>query len=268
MTDMLKSVVTSCGTVSFIEAGEGPTLVFLHGIGSGAASWSAQIEAFSSRYRVVAWNAPGYGSSDPVRPVKPDATHYSMHLKALLDALEIADCHLVGHSLGAIMAVGFTRLYMDRVASLMLASPASGYGPAGAEIQQQRRAGRMSLMKDLGPEGLARERHKNLLSENAPQWARDRVREVMSKLRPEGYSQAVELLVNGDIKADAEKILLPVTVVVGGSDTVTPPEGCKAVAESFAAPVFEILPLLGHACYVEGPDVFNLVLKAHLEKYR
>jgi pimeloyl-ACP methyl ester carboxylesterase len=268
MTDTLKSISTSCGTVSFIESGEGPTLVFLHGIGSGAASWSAQIEAFSPRYRVVAWNAPGYGNSEPVRPEKPDATDYSMHLKALLDALEIPDCHLVGHSLGAIMAVGFTRLYMDRVASLMLASPASGYGPASAEIQKQRRVGRMSLMKDLGPEGLARERHKNLLSENAPQWARDRVQEIMSQLRPEGYGQAVELLVNGDIKVDAEKILLPVTVVVGGSDTVTPPEGCKAVAKSFASSSFELLPFLGHACYVEGPEMFNLVLEAHLEKYR
>ena len=119
-------------------------------------------------------------------------------------------------------------------------------------------------MTELGPEGLARERHSNLLSENAPQWARDRVYTVMSQLNPEGYRQAVELLINGDIKADAEKIPLPVTTVVGGEDTVTPPDGCKAVANSFAVSTFQVLSGLGHACYVEGPGVFNQILETHL----
>lgn len=261
-----KTIDTSRGAVSYLDAGDGPPLVLLHGIGSGAASWTAQIEEFSKQYRVIAWNAPGYGTSGPVAPDVPAASDYAAHLGALLDAVEIPVCNLVGHSLGAIVACGFARAEPDRVASLMIASPASGYGPAGEEMQQQRRTGRMSLMNDLGPEGLARERHGNLLSENAPQWARDRVRTVMAQLRPDGYRQAVELLVNGDIKADAARISLPVTVVVGGADTVTPPDGCKAVADSFETSNFEVLPGLGHACYVEGPDLFNPVLSAHLEK--
>lgn len=266
MNPSLKSIATARGTVSYLEAGKGTPLVLLHGIGSGAASWTAQLEAFADRYRVIAWNAPGYGTSDQVDPDVPAATDYAVHLSAMLDALDIAECHLVGHSLGAIVACGFARAFPDRVTSLMIAAPASGYGRAGAEVQEQRRTGRMSLMNELGPEGLARERHGNLLSENAPQWARDKVRNVMAQLRPDGYRQAVELLVNGDIKADAADISLPVTVVVGGADAVTPPEGCKAVADSFARSTLEILPGLGHACYVEGPGLFNPVLAAHLEK--
>ena len=61
----------------------------------------------------------------------------------------------------------------------------------------------------------------------------------MAQLRPDG-AQAVELLVNGDIKADAAEISLSVTVVVGGADTVTPPDGCKAVADSFGSSTFKI----------------------------
>jgi pimeloyl-ACP methyl ester carboxylesterase len=45
---------------------------------------------------------------------------------------------------------------------------------------------------------------------------------------------------------------------------VTPPEGCRKVSESFAKSRFEILPGLGHASYVEGPDAFNVVLAEHL----
>tara|TARA_Y100001934_G_C12284719_1_gene741761 strand:- start:608 stop:1414 length:807 start_codon:yes stop_codon:yes gene_type:complete len=268
MKAVQRTVETHCGIVSYLEAGEGTALVLLHGIGSGAASWTSQLEVFSECYRVVAWNAPGYGTSDPVGSEVPTSAEYAMHLKALLDALEIPDCHLVGHSLGAIIATGFAGMCIDRLKSLMLASPASGYGSAGAEIQEQRRTGRMSMMRDLGPEGLARERHGNLLSENAPQWARDRVRGVMEQLNPDGYRQAVELLVNSDINADAYRFPMPVTVVVGESDSVTSPKDCKFIAKNFAEHYFEILPGLGHASYVEGPDLFNLALDNHLERNR
>ena len=93
---------------------------------------------------------------------------------------------------------------------------------------------------------------------------RDRVRDVMSLICPEGYRQAVELLVLGDIKSDAAQIKLAATVVVGGADTVTPPDGCRSVAESFSSSTFHVLLGLGHACYVEGPDAFNDVLSDHL----
>jgi pimeloyl-ACP methyl ester carboxylesterase len=57
---------------------------------------------------------------------------------------------------------------------------------------------------------------------------------------------------------------LPVQVVCGGDDTVTPPAGCENIAASFPNAQFEILPGLGHASYVEGPDAFNAVLVDHL----
>lgn len=263
-----KSIATAHGEITCLEAGSGEPLVLLHGIGSGAASWQSQLEAFSDRFRVIAWDAPGYGGSAPVEPTAPDARDYAGVLAQFLDALGIDSCHLVGHSLGALMACAFARRWPDRVRSLMIGDPAAGYGTAGADIQAQRREGRIGLLEKLGPKGLARERHGNLLSDDAPDWARKRVRDVMARIRPDGYRQAVELLINGDIHADAREIAMPATVVVGGADTVTPPEGCEKVAASFANAHFEILPGLGHASYVEGPDLFNPALAAHLDRAR
>ena len=260
-----KSIATEHGEITCLEAGSGNPLVLLHGIGSGAASWQAQLEAFSDRYRVIAWDAPGYGGSAPLAPTVPDARDYAGVLAQFLDARGFPSCHLVGHSLGALMACAFARRWPDRVRSLLIGDPAAGYGDASAEIKAQRREGRLGLLAKLGPEGLARERHGNLLSDNAPGWARKRVHDIMARIRPDGYRQAVELLMNGTICVDAAEIDLPVTVVVGGADTVTPPDGCRRVAESFANSRFEILPGLGHACYVEGPDAFNAVLGQHLD---
>lgn len=264
-----KSIATGHGEITCLEAGarenSGAPLVLLHGIGSGAASWQAQLEAFSDRYRVIAWDAPGYGGSAPLGPTVPDARDYAAALADFLDAMDIGSCHLVGHSLGALMACAFAKRWPERVLSLMIGDPAAGYGNADPDLRAKRRSARLDLLDELGPEGLARERHGVLLSEEAPDWARKRVHDVMSRIRPDGYRQAVELLMHGDIHADAAEIKLPVTVVVGGDDTVTPPEGCRKVADSFANARFEILPGLGHASYVEGPEAFNAVLAEHLE---
>lgn len=260
-----KTIDTASGRFTYLEAGSGTPLVLLHGIGSGAASWQAQIDEFSADYRVVAWDAPGYGGSDGLAPAEPGAFDYASALGTFLNALEIEKCHLVGHSLGAIMASSFARHWPGRVLSLMIGDPAAGYGNADAEIREQRRAGRIGLLDKLGPEGLARERHGVLLSDDAPEAARKRVHDVMARIRPDGYRQAVELLMGGDIHADAREIELPVTVVVGGADTVTPPDECRAVANSFRSSRFEILPGLGHASYVEGPALFNAELSRHLK---
>lgn len=267
MEPALRTAATALGAVTYVEEGSGPPLVLLHGVGSGSGSWAGQLPAFADRFRVVAWDAPGYGGSARVGPASPAASDYAAVLAAFLDALGIPSCHLVGHSLGAMMACAFARLHPGRVSSLVLGAPAAGYGRDGPEIQARKRAGRLDLLDALGPEGLARERHAALLSGDAPAWARERARAQMARIRPDGYRQAVELLVAGDILDDVRGIDMAATVVVGGADDVTPPDGCRAVADAFREARFELLPGLGHACYVEGPEAFNAALDRHLERH-
>ena len=265
--DGLRTLIgTRAGDITFLEAGEGPALVLLHGIGSGAGSWAGQLPAFADRFRVVAWDAPGYGASNAIAGSSPAAADFAASLAAFLDALGIGRCHLVGHSLGALMACAFARRRPERLRSLMVASPAAGYGRADEAVRAERRAARLDLLDELGPEGLARERYGALLSDGAPAAARERVRAEMARIRPDGYRYAVETLMNGDILADAPHIALPVTVVVGGADRVTPPDGCREVAEGFSRARFVVLPALGHACYVEDPAAFNAVLAEHLSR--
>ncbi len=258
-----RSISTARGTVTYREAGEGPPLVLLHGIGSGAASWAAQLDTLSDRYRVVAWDAPGYGGSDVLAPAETAAADYAATLATFLDALGIDEAHLVGHSLGALMVCAFGSRNPGRVTGLMIADPAAGYGKADPKIRAERMAARLGLLDRLGPDGMANERSRALLSDGASEEARERVRKVMSEIRPEGYRQAVAMLFSSDIHEDARQISLPVLVVCGGDDTVTPPEGCRKVADSFGESRFALLPGLGHASYVEGAEAFNDALLGH-----
>ena len=86
----VQRVDTPLGRLSFRQAGAAvPTHVLLHGIGSASGSWQAQLDWAQDRSDVglLAWDAPGYGSSSPVAPAQPQAEDYAQRLWSWLDGL-------------------------------------------------------------------------------------------------------------------------------------------------------------------------------------
>src|SRR5258708_7660691 len=71
---------------------DAPMIVLLHGIGSGAASWLGVAMELGARARVLAWDAPGYGSSTPLAMATPSAADYAQRLHEVLVALKIDSC--------------------------------------------------------------------------------------------------------------------------------------------------------------------------------
>jgi pimeloyl-ACP methyl ester carboxylesterase len=258
-----RSVPVPGGAVSVRECGAGPALVCLHGIGSGAASWLNTALLLESQARLIAWDAPGYGESTPLVSAAPKATDYADRLHALLDAMAIESCVLVGHSLGALTAGAAARAgspLAGRIRRLVLISPATGYGAAArAEAARRVRAERLSTLEELGIAGMAAKRSGRLLSDNASEQARQWVRWNMARLNDHGYRQAVELLCGGDLLADLPPAV-PVRVACGALDVVTTPAGCEDVAKACGVQL-ELLPDAGHASYVERPDLVASILR-------
>ncbi|MDR6391759.1 alpha/beta fold hydrolase [Paraburkholderia phenoliruptrix] len=234
-------------------------LVLLHGIGSGAASWVQQFEALGARRRVLAWDAPGYGESTPVAAASPAASDYASVLGEWLAALHIERCVLVGHSLGAIIAGAFAASHPERVAGLLLLSPAGGYGAAPAQVREARRDQRLAMLNELGPQGLADTRSANMLSEQASDEARAWVRWNMSRVIPHGYAQATHLLANADLAADLARFKGRANVAVGADDTITPPAACERLALAAGTPL-QVVPRAGHAGYIEADAAYNAIL--------
>ena len=231
--------------------------VFLHGVGSGAASWSAQLDSFGQRYHALAWDAPGYGDSDALGMAAPRAADYAAALASLLDERGIETCHLISHSLGALIAASFVADQGDRVQRLVLASPTAGFGKASAETRASKIDARLADMARLGPELLAEKRAAALLSLHPHAADIEKIRAVMSRLRPEGYAQAVRMLGVADIFADLPRIRCPVLVLCGDEDRVTPPEGCQKIADALLGAQFTLLRGVGHASYVQDPTQFD-----------
>jgi pimeloyl-ACP methyl ester carboxylesterase len=247
-------------TICYREAGSGPALVLVHGIGSRAFSWEAQLASGVSRYRVIAWDAPGYGESDPFPDAKPKAEDYASALAALMDGLGIRQAHIVGHSLGAIMAGSFARLYPDRVLSLVLAAPARGYGSASAELREQKLRERLDVLDAVGVQGMAEKRSHVLVSPNASPQALAKVKAAQASVNPHGYRQAVYMLNGADVCQDGPGIRARTLVMCGTADVVTPEKGCRIIADSVPGARYASLPGLGHCFNIEDPAAFDAVL--------
>lgn len=255
----------SSGGITFRERpGSGPVLVLLHGIGSDAQSFAPLLPHLPSEIRVIAWNAPGYGGSEPLPMDWPEARDYANALAGLLDRLEVQKCALLGHSLGALIASAFAAERTDHVSHLTLASPAIGHGVTKGEALSAAAQARIDDLERLGAEVFAAARAPRLVfcpAENTA--ALKIVQGAMGRVSMPGYGQAVRMLASGRLPDDVARLCVPTDVITGAEDIITPPEGARRVHAALPEPVrgrFTELPRLGHALYQQDPAGFAAAL--------
>jgi pimeloyl-ACP methyl ester carboxylesterase len=248
-------------SISYREAGAGQALVLLHGIGSSSAGWLCQLESLKG-YRLVAWDAPGYGESDFLENHEPSAPDYAAALHGLLDRLLLKDVVLVGNSLGCLMAGAYASVHAERVRSMVLLGPAGGWGAASPAEREEKLHARLKQLDELGPEGLAEQRSPTLIAAGSPPAALELVRWSQRRIRPQGYRQATHCLATGRLAEHARFFKKPVLLACGSEDTVTPEAGCKAIAAAFPRAEYRSLPGIGHAPHIEAPERINALIRA------
>lgn len=251
-------------TLAWREAGDGPAVVFLHGIGSNSAGWRHQLNHFAGRHRAIAWDAPGYGGSGDLAPERPTAREYGNALADLLSDLEVERAVLVGNSLGALMAAAFAHEHRRRVVGLVLSDVASGHGLLDAGERQKRLEARLDDLERLGPAGMAAARAPRLVGSKAAPGAVEAAREVMAQVRPRGYAQAARMLSAGNVFDELDGYDGPALVVCGSEDQITPPADNERVAQALKRAQFALIDGIGHVPYVEAPERFNAVVDGFL----
>jgi pimeloyl-ACP methyl ester carboxylesterase len=255
-----KFPLRTSGPISYREAGRGQALLCLHGIGSDSAGWLNQLEGLSERFRVIAWDAPGYQRSEPLKDEKPTASQYAEALHGLVTRLLLKDVVIVANSLGGLFAGAYARAHGDRVRHMILISPTSGYGAAQEAVRTEKREGRFRMLAEIGPEGMAEQRSPTLFGKKMTPEALALARWNQRRIHPEGYRQAVWCLDSGRHVEDARHYAKRVLVVCGTEDTVTPEDGCKKVAAAYPRGEYRALPGLGHVSHIEDPALLNEII--------
>lgn len=248
--------------VSYLRrAGTGPVLLCLHGIGSRGRSFAALLPHLPADWDVVAWDAPGYGASDPLPQDWPVAGDYAAAALSLMDALGLDRAMVLGHSLGTLMAAALAVQAPARVERLFLTSCAAGHKASAGGSLSPAAASRLAALERDGAEGFAAARAPRLLADpKGPSLAG--VTADMAAIRMPGYGQAVRMLTSGHLAADLAQVRLPVTLIWGDGDIVTPREQTDRAANALGGVPITIIENAGHALHADAPRAVAAAIAA------
>ncbi len=241
---------------------DAPVVVLANSIGSTHRMWDAQLPALAERYRVIRFDNRGHGES-PVPPGPYTIDDLAGDEVALLDRLGVADAHLVGLSLGGMMAMTVAAAHPERVRSLGLLCTSALLGPP--EMWRDRaRTAREQGMGALGPAGVARWLSEPFSKEHPDVVAR--VQAMLEATPPEGYAAACAAIEQMDLRDRLPSITAPTMAIAGSEDPATPPEHLRAIAETIPGARLEVLDGAAHMATVEQPEQVTALLLAHLDR--
>jgi pimeloyl-ACP methyl ester carboxylesterase len=249
---------------SYMEAGraDAPPIVLLHGVGANSMHWRFQLAGLSDRYRVIAWNAPGYVLSDALKTDNPNCKSFADALNDFLAALKLDRVNLIGNSFGTRVAQCFAIHYPGRI--IKLAMTGTGIGPRGLSDEEKQKV-IATREAQIAKGGYAFGARVNaLLAANATPETIELVREVVRATSPRGFMHGVKLgLVDGYAPEEvAPKLNFPVLMISGREDRVNPVDKNGAVLiKQLPQGKLEILDGVGHLPEVEKPDFVNKMLR-------
>jgi 3-oxoadipate enol-lactonase len=255
--------------LAYSALGEGPTVVFLHGVGGNRGNWADQLPAFAPQFRAVAWDARGYGdSADYAGPL--DFADFSGDLLRLLDHLRVRRAHLCGLSMGGRIALDFYERHPARVATLVLCDSFAGFD---ADFTPERRAAfvrqrKEPLLQGKRPADIAPDLARILMGRKAPKSVFDRLVASMAALRKESYIKAVEATTMYQRNADLAQVAVPTLLVYGGDDRLTPPALGRTLAAQIRGARLLVIEEAGHLVNIEKPAEFNAAVLGFLREHR
>ena len=262
----------------YLQAGSGPPLVLLHGVGDNALIWRWVLPALARTHQVYAPDLPGSGDSG-----KPDSDYspafFTTFLSDFLDTLEIESAIIIGNSLGGLAGLRLSLSQPQRVASLGLVASAG----LGREVTYTLRSlalpgyGGLTAAWAKRPPGAA----QRILGRSALLFARPRrvprewLKEQYRLARLPGFLQAQLASVRAQVGLRGQleiltdqlpRLQMPVLVLWGTRDRVFPYSQGQEALTRLQRGSLELIPDCGHLPHVERPENFLNSLKPFLRE--
>ena len=250
--------------VAWREAGDGPVVLFLHGLGGTRTTWEPQLSDLSDRWRCVAWDMPGYGASASLtgQLTFPGLAEAAVRL---LDVLGADRATVVGLSMGGMVGLHTALDFPDRVSSLVLIDSSPAFGFDGSTDSNDWVAERIEpLEAGVTPAEIAPVVLRSVAGPQAPQSVIDEAAAAMSRIPADGLRAAIRCLTTHDVVDRIDGVAAPTLVAVGDQDTETPPAYSRYLADNIPGARYVELPDAGHLSNLEAPEELNRLLRGFL----
>jgi 3-oxoadipate enol-lactonase len=240
------------------DIGAGPPFLCIMGLGASLETWVAQREAFAARYRVILFDNRGAGESECPPPpwTVPDMAADAI---GVLDALGIERAHVLGVSMGGMIAQEMAIAWPERVDRMVVAVSFARPDPLRRAFLLFRRWARLQGA-DLVQEGVA-----NLPWLVSPRVLNDpdRLEEIlgvvgtMPLMAADAYSHQIDAILEHDTLSRLGVVGAPTLVLAAAEDVLTPLKLSSEIAEAIPGARLEVLAQGNHAVQIEDPDAFN-----------
>jgi 3-oxoadipate enol-lactonase len=246
-------------SIYYEQAGDGPPIVFIHGLGGTGNVWHAQRVGLVKNFKVITMDLPGSG-----RSARGDL-QYSMEkwceqLAGLADAIGLDKFVLVGHSMTTVLAQIFAATHGSRLKALVLCGPLTELAPPAKEAFTKRaetveRNGMVAVV-----DGILAGAITAAAREGANASLAGLYRELLLSNDSAHYAGHIRALIAGSAKAHQTQINVPTLILVGDQDGVTPLSLCQPIARAIKNCQLRVLPGTAHLTMLERPAEFNAAL--------
>jgi 3-oxoadipate enol-lactonase len=260
-----RRVATDRLTINIVEAGQGPAVLLLHGLGWDHSLWNPTVEKYAPNYRMIAADTRGHGGTD-----KPDGPYdmemFARDYSALADALGLKRLCVIGLSQGGMVAQKLALLRPDLVSALVLVSTAYKSDPSLRDNMEAR----IAAMDKVGPEAAAKIAAESIFS---PGWrsanpaALDRFVKWRAAMPMAPLNAATRALYDFNLSADLSKIAVPTLVIAGQEDVLTKPKGMEEIAALIPGATYRVIPSTGHMIPVEQSEQLTALLSDFLKTH-
>jgi pimeloyl-ACP methyl ester carboxylesterase len=236
---------------------DGEPLLLIQGLGTDSRGWALQRMAFGRRYRCFAPDNRGTGhSGKPPGPYSLD--QMARDAVAVLDAEGVDSAHVIGASMGGVIAQIIGVLHPERTRSLVLACTACRHHQWRIELLQEW----AEAVSTRGSAGLSADALRWLVGPRLHKrfgvWLNILAR-ILLQTDPGGFVAQVEAIVNApdELRYELAHVRVPTLVITGSQDSLTPIGDAEELAESI--PGAQLVELRGaaHGLMVEAPNAFN-----------
>ena len=249
----------SKGTFYKLNQKKGIPIVFIHGVGLDHNIWDPQINEFDNT--VLIYDILGHGRT-PLNKEKISFDDFSDQIIDLIDELKFSKIHLIGFSIGSLIARNFATRFSDRLKSLTLLCSIFNRSDNEQKIVNERFE-QTKKDKKLTKDALNRWFNKDFIEKNP--LISDKIFSILNNNNMNNFIKVYSLFVNHKDNEKFENINVKTLVMTGEGDLGSTPEMSDNLSKKIKNSEVKIIPVGKHLCSIECSYDVNKAIKDHIQ---